>query len=51
MNQESLNLSAEALNEYNRQETVNHINNFTRYCLNELTHVDHLKYIYNVLPN
>lgn len=51
MNQETLNLSAEALVKYNSKETVNHINDFTKYCLNELTHVDHLKYIYNVLPN
>lgn len=51
MNQETLNLSAEALVKYNSKETVNHINDFTRYCLNELTHPSHIIYIYKVLPN
>ncbi len=53
MNSETLNLSANALVEYNRKETAKDLKNeeFKRYCLNELTHKDHIRYIYSVLPN
>ncbi len=52
MNQETLNLSATALAEYNRTETIDlKDQGFTSYCLNELTHKEHLKYIYEVLQN